>query len=217
MTIQYTPEQLDNFENWVIETYKQGKLRSPVHLAGSEDFIQEKNLIKIFKNIKKQDWVFCTYRSHYHALLKGISEDWLKAWILNNKSIHVMNKEHRFFTSAIVAGHIPIALGVAMAIKMQKLDEHVYVFMGDMAARTGIMHECWSYALNFDLPITFIIEDNGLSTDTKTKEVWGVKNNELQWWEFFVDNDKYTQSFKFKRNRPHYGTGEFVDFNEDKK
>ena len=74
-------QQLIDFENWVVETYKAGKLRSPVHLSGSQDGKLEDFLIKIFKKIKPNDWVFSTYRSHYHALLKGIQEQWLKDWI----------------------------------------------------------------------------------------------------------------------------------------
>ena len=144
-------QQLIDFEDWVIKTYKDGKLRSPVHLSrGNED-----QLIEIFKGIKKQDWVFSTYRSHYHALLKGIDPEWLKAWILSNKSIHVQNAEHNFYTSAIVGGTLPVALGAALAIKLKdKCPEckewwfvndgekvchncgyeknHVYCFIGDM-------------------------------------------------------------------------------------
>src|SRR3990167_5930593 len=105
-----TKEELIDFESWVVETYKEGKLRSPVHLSGGNEDV----LIALFKDIKEDDWVFSTYRSHYHALLKGVPEEDLKQWILDNKSIHFMNKKHKIFTSAIVGGTLPIALGVAM-------------------------------------------------------------------------------------------------------
>ena len=74
-------EELIKFENWVIETFNAGKLRSPVHLSRGN----EEQCIRIFKDIQPQDWVFSTYRSHYHALLKGIPEKWLKEWILDSK------------------------------------------------------------------------------------------------------------------------------------
>ena len=93
-------EEIVEFEQWVIDTFNDGKLRSPVHLSRGN----EEQCIKVFEDIKPQDWVFSTYRSHYHALLKGIDKEWLKQWILDNKSIHVMNKEYKFFTSAIVGG-----------------------------------------------------------------------------------------------------------------
>ena len=108
-------EELIDFESWVVETFNAGKLRSPVHLSGGN----EEPVIEVFKQIKSNDWVFSTYRSHYHALLHGIDKEWLKQWILDNKSIHVMNKEHKFWTSAIVGGCLPIALGVALGIKLR--------------------------------------------------------------------------------------------------
>jgi len=207
-----TKDKLIQFENWVVETYKQGKLRSPVHLSGGN----EDQVIEIFKQIKPADWVFSTYRSHYHALLKGISEAWLKQWIINNKSIHVMSKEHKFFTSAIVAGTVPIALGTAMGIKRQKQEAHVWCFIGDMTAETGTFHDSWKYAINHDLPITFVIEDNGLSTDTPTQAVWGKKASAWEYAKSYFPRakDKIIY-YQYKRKWPHYGTGVFVDFKSD--
>lgn len=225
-----TKEELIAFEEEVIQMYKDGKLRSPIHLSRGN----EEELIEIFKQIKPNDWVFSTYRSHYHALLKGISEDWLKNWILNNKSIHVMNKQHKFWTSAIVGGCIPIALGVAMAIKRdypygtqtKEIEEikkpyipHVWIFVGDMTSMTGGFWEAWNYACNHDLPITFVVEDNGLSTDTPTKEVWNTEGLVFEGDSERVDYsqiDKKLIYYKYKRGLPHYGTGEFVDFKEEK-
>ena len=54
------------FEKKVQEAYEAGEIRAPVHLSGNN----EEQLIKIFKKIKKNDWVFSTWRNHYHALLK---------------------------------------------------------------------------------------------------------------------------------------------------
>src|SRR3990167_10305391 len=111
-----TKEELIAFENWTVETFNNGLLKSPVHLSGGN----EDQLIEIFKDIKPQDWVFTTYRSHYHALLKGVPEQRLKDWILDNKSIHFMDKEYKVFSSAIVGGTLPIALGVAVEIKRRR-------------------------------------------------------------------------------------------------
>src|SRR3990167_1113904 len=123
-----TKEELIAFENWTVETFNNGLLKSPVHLSGGN----EEQLIKIFENIKPQDWVFTTYRSHYHALLKGVPEQRLKDWILDNKSIHFMDSEYKVFSSAIVGGTLPIALGVAMAIKKKSKIE-----VGDLVYKNG--------------------------------------------------------------------------------
>lgn len=206
-----TKEDLIRFEDWVVETYKQGKLRSPVHLSGGN----ENQVIEIFKRVKPADWVFSTYRSHYHALLKGIPEGWLKQWILDNKSIHVMSREHKFFTSAIVGGTVPIAVGTAMGVKRQNKGDHVWCFIGDMTAEIGVFHDSWKYAMHHNLPITFVIEDNGLSTDTPTQEVWGKKSSD---WSYagsaFPDAKDKIIYYRYTRKWPHYGVGAFVDFKE---
>lgn len=208
-----TIRELIQFENEMVEMYKQGILRSPIHLSGSEDLDLEEFLIDYFKdNVKKDDWIFTTYRSHYHSLLKGVSEDWLKNWIKKGYSIHVMNKEHRVFTSAIVGGHLSVALGVAKAIKLKGGKEKVHVFCGDMTSESGTFWEVWKYAYFNKLPIHFVIEDNGLSTDTPTQEVWG-KNT--CWWrdKDWAHNITY---FQYKRHYPHYGCGVWVDFKDEK-
>jgi hypothetical protein len=76
---------LINYEKMIAEHWENGKIRGPVHLSdGNED-----QLIEIFKRVKKTDWVFSTWRSHYHALLKGICPVWLENEILDGKSITI--------------------------------------------------------------------------------------------------------------------------------
>lgn len=191
-------ETLINFEEEIKGLFLDKKIRSPVHLVGgNEDW-----LIEIFKQIKSDDWVFSTHRSHYHALLKGIPPEWLKAEILNNRSIAINNAEYRFFSSAIVGGCLPIALGVALAIKRKGESRHVWIFVGDMAAETGAFHECTKYASRRNLPITFIVEDNGLSTNTPTQEVWGLEK------EVCLQVIRY----KYDRGFGHVGVGTWVTF-----
>ena len=217
-------QELIDFEKEVVQLFNDGKLRSPVHLSGGN----EEQLIEIFKNIKPTDWVFSTYRSHYHALLHGIDKEWLKNWILDNKSIHVMNSQHKFITSAIVGGTLPTALGVAIGIKLKNDkdikeveegredkrftdydDTHVFVFIGDMTGHTGVFFECIKYAYYHNLPITFVIEDNGLSTDTPTSEVWNIPNIDYyhQLSQMFPGMIVY---YKYERVWPHYGSGKWV-------
>ena len=111
-------------------------------------------------------------------------------------------KKNKFYTSAIVGGTLPIALGVAKSIKLKKRKEKVWVFIGDMTFETGMFHECYKYAKNFNLPINFIVEDNGLSTNTPTKMAWRKKSK-------IPKNVIY---YKYKRKYPHHGTGSWVLF-----
>jgi len=214
-----TPTELISFENEIVELYESGKIRSPVHLSGGN----EEELIKIFKKVKPNDWIFTTYRSHYHALLKGMPKEELKKWILENKSIHLMSNEYLIVSSALVGGCLSQAVGVAMAIKrrfpkslksekfIKEKVPHVWCFIGDMTASLGIFKDCHTYAYNHHLPITFVVEDNNMSTDTPTKKPWKKKG---RWWFDFINYENIIY-YKYERNRPHYGTGKFVEF-EDK-
>ena len=64
-------KQLIEFEKLVAETFNDAKIRAPIHLHGGN----EEQLIDIFKKIKKVDWVFSSWRSHYHCLLKGVRKE----------------------------------------------------------------------------------------------------------------------------------------------
>ncbi len=167
--MDWTVEMLREFEESIRQAYERGEAKGALHLSRGN----ESQLIEIFKNIQSSDWVFSTYRSHYHALLKGIPEDWLRAEILAGRSICINNAEHRFFTSSIVGGCLPIATGAALAIERRGGSEKVWCFVGDMAASCGMFKDCVKYAAGFDLPIEFVVEDNGFSTNTPTGETWG--------------------------------------------
>jgi TPP-dependent pyruvate/acetoin dehydrogenase alpha subunit len=168
---KYTPEELIKFEEDVCAAYVNKEIRAPIHLY----YGNEKEIIAIFEKIRPQDWVFCSWRSHYQALLKGVPPEQLLADIKKGRSIALNYPEYRIYSSAIVTGNIPIATGKALGIKRLGLDEHVYCFVGDMTSETGCFFENWKYAANFDLPITFIVEDNGVSVCTDTKKTWGVE------------------------------------------
>jgi TPP-dependent pyruvate/acetoin dehydrogenase alpha subunit len=99
---------------------------------------------------------------------------------------------------------LPIALGVALANKLNNKKEMVWVFVGDMCSRMGIFYECVNYAVGHDLPIIFIVEDNGYCINSKTDELWGINKPEKS----------KTFTYKYERKYPHSGTGEFVDFNK---
>lgn len=195
---ELTTTDLIAFENRIVEHWENAKIRGPVHLSNGN----EEELIEIFQRIDRNDWVFSTWRSHYHALLKGIDPNWIEEQILAGKSITICNAEEKFYSSAIVGGTLPIALGVAQAIKASGSDEKVWCFIGDMSFESGIFYEVHKYARNFDLPLYFVVEDNGVSTNTPTVDTWRVKRDipdDVIWYEY-------------KSKYPHYGTGKWVVF-----
>ena len=108
-------EELINFEDDIISHWEKGEIKGPIHLSNGN----EEELIEVFKKISPTDWVFSTWRSHYHALLHGVNPSKLKQKILDGKSITIIDKESNFYSSAIVTGILPIALGVAKSLKLK--------------------------------------------------------------------------------------------------
>lgn len=195
---EYTVEDLINFEELIVKHWEEAKIRGPVHLSNGN----ESQLIEIFKRIKPTDWVFSTWRSHYHAMLKGIDLSWLEDQILAGKSITICGMEQKFYSSAIVTATLPIALGVAQGIKLNNGTDKVWCFIGDMCFETGIFYEVHKYARNFDLPLYFIVEDNGISTYTPTEATWNVKRP--------IPSD--VMHYNYKSKYPHYGSGKWIAF-----
>lgn len=204
MKTQWTRETLIEFENSVAEKFNQSMIRAPVHLHnGNED-----QLLEIFKHVKEEDWVFSSWRSHYHCLLKGVPPDELMTDILAGRSISLCFDKHRVVCSGIVTGTVPIALGMALDVKRRGGTEHVWCFMGDMTSETGIAHECLKYARNFDLPITYVIEDNNKSVCTDTRKTWGF--NDLTYANV---HDKHVWYYSYEMSKyPHAGAGKRVQF-----
>jgi pyruvate dehydrogenase E1 component alpha subunit len=194
---QITVSSLIEFESEVEAAFSAGKIKGPIHLSGGN----EQQLIDIFGNIRRSDWVFSTYRNHFHALLHGIPREKLMEEIMAGRNMNFSSKNHRFFTSAIVAGTLPIATGVAAAIKRRGEKHHVWCFVGDMAATTGAFHEATNYAKWNSLPITFIVEDNDMAANSPTVKCWGLNKG--------PDNIK---RYWYKRTYPHAGAKTWVNF-----
>lgn len=190
-------KKLIAFENKVARLFNSGKLKTIIHLSGGN----EDDLIRIFSRVKKCDWKFSTWRSHYHYLLSGGSENKLLEMVKAGRSMHIYDKELNFFTSAIVGGILPIAVGVAASIKRRNGNEHVWCFCGDGAEDQGVFTESVRYVDGHNLPCTFIIEDNGLSVETQYKERWG--NNIMKW-------PACVERYDYDRKWPHCQTGTFV-------
>lgn len=198
-----TPEDLISFEEKVAETFNSGMIKAPVHLYHGN----EHQMIDIFSMINHEDWVLCSWRSHYQCLLKGVPQQEVMDEILKGRSISLCFPEYRILSSAIVTGVLPIAVGIAMSIKRDNGTNKVHVFLGEMTSETGLAHECIKYSTNHDLPIRFVIEDNGKSVCTDTREVWNT--HELTYENSTADNIYF---YKYDTKYPHAGAGKRVQF-----
>jgi pyruvate dehydrogenase E1 component alpha subunit len=199
---KYTEQELIDFETKVAEIFNTGVIKSPVHLYDGN----EEQIINVFENISDDDWIFCTWRSHYQCLLKGVPQETLMQDILDGKSITLCYPEYRIYSSAIVTGSIPIATGVAMDIKRKNLKNHVWCFVGDMASETGTFFENYKYAVNHDLPITFVVEDNNKSVCTDTRKVWNTVDLT------FNENKEKIIHYSYQSCYPHAGAGKRIQF-----
>ena len=206
MITELVKEDLIEFENEIAECFNTAKIKAPVHLYNGN----EEQMISVFRDqkINKDDWVLCSWRSHYQCLLKGVPRDILKSAILEGRSISLSFNDYRVLCSGIVTGQLSVAVGIALDIKRRCGKNKVYCFMGDMTSETGAAHECIKYARNHELPIHFIIEDNGKSVCTNTRKTWGTEKLTYE-----DVNDEYITYYKYSLDKyPHAGAGTRVQF-----
>jgi TPP-dependent pyruvate/acetoin dehydrogenase alpha subunit len=197
-----TKIELIDFETEIAELFNAAKIRAMIHLRDDDGLDQ---LIEVFKDVKPEDWVLGSWRMHCQCLLKGVPKKLVRAEILAGRSIALCFPEYKVLSSGIVGGVLPIAVGIGMAIKRKGGSEWVHCFLGEMTAETGIAHESMKYARNHDLPVRFIIEDNGLSVCTDTREVW---NQPVLTHEAIHSPYLYYKMEKY----PHSGAGVRVEF-----
>lgn len=198
MKRNYTAQELIDFETRVKEAYEAGQIKGPVHLSRNN----EEQLIDLFKRISEDDWVFSAWRNHYHALLHGVDPEYLFRTISEGKSMGTNNVKPNFYASSIVGGIIPIALGVAQALKLKNSPNKVWCFIGDMTMETGGFWEAYKYSQNFKLPLQFVVEDNNLSVHTPTTAAWNTRMTP-------PENVIY---YEYAMHYPHHGTGKWVNF-----
>lgn len=218
-----TKKELIAFEFCVKEAWESGRVLAPIHLSGGN----EDELLDCFARIGPRDYVFSTHRNHYHALLHGTDPDKLFAEIVGDvehgtckgraRSMGYIDVSRNFYSSAIVGGCVAIAVGVAWALKYEQqnnplgIDEfatpprHVWCFVGDGALDGGHFWEAYHYAVGWDLPITFVLEDNNRATCTPNKARLGVDGH-------LIPNNKYFRSYVYKPTYPHVGSGKYVQF-----
>jgi pyruvate dehydrogenase E1 component alpha subunit len=112
------------------------------------------------------------------------------------------NIKPNFYASSIVGGIIPIALGVAQALKLKNSPNKVWCFIGDMTMETGGFWEAYKYSQNFELPLQFVIEDNNLSVHTPTTTAWNIR----------MAPPVGVIYYSYEMHYPHHGTGKWVNF-----
>ena len=201
MRVTLTPADLAVFEDEVAEMFLNKELKSPIHLAGGN----EEQLIEIFReHVNEPDWILCSWRSHFHCLLKGVPPDQLRKAILAGRSISLCFPEYRILSSGIAGGTAPIAVGLALGIQRKNERRKVVCFLGDASAATGGVKEAITYSEAFDLPILWVIEDNGVSVATEFSRMWGSFKP--------IYSSLKCIHYQYKLTRPHCGINKWVSF-----
>ena len=194
MRKQWTEQELIAFEDRIGDLYLDNKLPFLFHLSGGN----EKELISIFENIKEGDYVISNHRSHYHALLHGIPPEVVEDRILNGRSMFIYDRERNFFCSAIIGGTPAIAAGIAWALKRKGSKQKVWCFVGDGTEDNGHLYEAIRYVDGWDLPCTFVIENNDRSVEASNSERWGTAGD-YEWSSPSVLKYKYEITYPHAR------------------
>jgi len=194
----YTKDSLQAFCLRISDLDSQGLLPSMFHIPWGN----ENELIEIFKNIHSEDFVLSYHRNWYHALLKGISEADLEELILNGKSMFVYSKKHKFLCSAIIGGTPGIAAGISMAASLMNKQNRVWCFVSDGIEDSGHFYEAVRFCHGFNLPCTFIIEDNDSAVGVTQETRWG-KSSKYN-WPPNVHRYTYSNGVKWPHIRTHY-------------
>ncbi len=156
----------------IVEEYPKQKMKCPVHLSIG----QEASAVGVCANLERDDVIFSNHRCHAHYLAKGGNINRMIAELYGRAtgctggwggSMHLTDvKAGLLGSSSMVSGSIPIAVGAALALKMQKKNNVSVAFFGDGAAEEGVFYESMNFASMMSLPVVFVCENNMLAVDT---------------------------------------------------
>ncbi len=158
--------RIRRFEEKCAELYGAGKIRGFLHLYIGEEAVAAGAL----RALSPEDAVVATYREHGHALMRGVSANAIMAEMFGKVSgcsrgrggsMHLFDSKTRLYGgNAIVGGGLPIAVGLALADKMQNRKRVTACFFGEGAMAEGAFHESMNLASLWALPVLFCCENN---------------------------------------------------------
>jgi len=156
-------------EEEIAKKYSEQEMRCPVHLSIG----QEAPSAAFAHAVQKDDYAISTHRGHAHFLAKGGSLKSMIAEIYGKEtgcskgrggSMHLADKEINFMgTSAIVGNSIPIGVGLGLSLKIRKIPQISFIFLGDGAVEEGVFYESLNFSAVKNLPVLFMCENNKYS------------------------------------------------------
>ncbi|MGD8727598.1 MAG: pyruvate dehydrogenase (acetyl-transferring) E1 component subunit alpha [Gemmatimonadales bacterium] len=171
---------LRRFEERAGEAYAQGKIGGFCHLYIGQEGVATGALA----TLRPDDYVFASYRSHAHALLRGTPPGAVMAELFGRTdgcsagkggSMHLFDVENRFLGGhGIVGAQLPLAAGAAFAAKYRETDQVTLCFFGEAAVNIGAFHETLNMAALWELPVVFICENNRYGMGTALERAAAV-------------------------------------------
>lgn len=159
--------RIRRFEEKCAELYSATKIRGFLHLYDGEEAVA----VGVMQALRPEDAVVATYREHGQALARGLSMNSALAEMYGKQegcargrggSMHLFDAATHFYGgNAIVAGGLPVAVGMALADKKLKRPSVTCCFFGDGAVQEGEFHESMNLAALWQLPVLFVCENNG--------------------------------------------------------
>jgi pyruvate dehydrogenase E1 component alpha subunit len=181
--------RIRRLEEKAAELYTQAKIRGFLHLYIGEEAVA----VGVMAALRADDAVLGTYREHGHALLKGVSARAIMAEMYGKQegcsrgrggSMHLFDAAVRFYGgNAIVAGGLPLAVGLGLADRMAGRDSVTACFFGEGAMAEGEFHESMNLAALWKVPVLFVCENNryamGTALDRSESETNLVRHAEV--------------------------------------
>jgi pyruvate dehydrogenase E1 component alpha subunit len=168
------------FEEKAAEAYALGKIGGFCHLYIGQEAVAVGSLAAL----RDDDYVISSYREHGQALVRGISPGAVMAELFGKAtgcskgkggSMHLFDAGRRFMGGhGIVGGHIPLAAGLAFAIKYKGGDQVSLCYFGEAAVNIGAFHEALNMASVWKLPVIFLCENNRYGMGTAFERVAAV-------------------------------------------
>jgi pyruvate dehydrogenase E1 component alpha subunit len=158
--------RIRRFEEKCVEMYSAQKIRGFMHLYIGEEAVAT----GIIEQMRPEDAIVATYREHGQALVRGVSAGSIMAEMFGKQegcargrggSMHLFDAKTRFCGgNAIVGGGLPLAVGLALADKMQNRQAVTVCFFGEGAVAEGEFHESLNLSALWKLPVLFVCENN---------------------------------------------------------
>lgn len=185
--------RIRRLEDAAAELYGKGVIRGFLHLCHGEEAVAA----GVMDVLKPDDRVLSTYREHGHALARGLDASVILAELAGKQqgccggrggSMHLFDVRKNFFGgTAIVAGHLPMAAGIALADKRLGTDRITVCLFGEGAAAEGIFHETMNLSALWQVPVLFVVENNLYAMGTSIDRTFASTNLEQKFQAYGIE------------------------------